>query len=391
MSAIGGKADMTDCRCPLSWSLLGVKQTSLVAAHMSAFDPKRTSRTPSRALLRVVRMRFSLGGRMKRREFITLLGGAAVAGAWPRAAHLQQAVPVVGFLSSQTRDATADYLRGFRQGLKEIGYVEGENVAIEYRWADSQIDRLPALTAELVRQRVAVIAAAGGPPSEAAAKVTRTIPIVFMVPEDPVRLGLVTSLARPGGNLTGVNFFAAELATKRLELLRALVPTATRVAVLINPAEAAIAASNLRDVEAAARAMRLQIQVLNASTGDEIDAAFVTIARERPDAVFISSGPLFTSRRVQLAHLATRHAIPAIHGSRQYPEVGGLISYGTNLTDAHRQAGVYVGRILKGAKPADLPVVQSTKFDLVINTRIAKMLGLAVPASLLASADEVIE
>jgi len=298
---------------------------------------------------------------------------------------------VVGFLSSQTRDATADYLRGFRQGLKEIGYVEGENVAIEYRWADSQIDRLPALTAELVRQRVAVIAAAGGPPSEAAAKVTRTIPIVFMVPEDPVRLGLVTSLARPGGNLTGVNFFAAELATKRLELLRALVPTATRVAVLINPAEAAIAASNLRDVEAAARAMRLQIQVLNASTGDEIDAAFVTIARERPDAVFISSGPLFTSRRVQLAHLATRHAIPAIHGSRQYPEVGGLISYGTNLTDAHRQAGVYVGRILKGAKPADLPVVQSTKFDLVINTRIAKMLGLAVPASLLASADEVIE
>lgn len=327
---------------------------------------------------------------MKRREFITLIGGAAVAVAWPRAAQLQP-LPVVGFLSSQTRDATADYLRGFRQGLKETGYVEGENVAIEYRWADSQIDRLPALTAELIHQRVAVIAASGGPTSEAAAKVTTTTPIVFMVPEDPVRLGLVTSLARPGGNLTGVNFFAAELATKRLELLRELVPACNRVAVLINPAEAAIAASNLRDVETAARAMRLQVQVFNATTSGEIDVAFVTIARERPDALFISSGPLFTSRRVQLAHLATRHAIPAIHGSRLYPEVGGLISYGANLTDAHRQAGIYVGRILKGAKPADLPVVQSVKFDLVINAGIAKMLGLTVPPSLLAQADEIIE
>jgi putative ABC transport system substrate-binding protein len=326
---------------------------------------------------------------MRRREFITLLGGAAVV--WPRATHAQQPMPVIGFLSSQTHDATADYLRAFRQGLKDIGYVEGENVAIEYRWADSQIDRLPALAAEVVRQRVAVIAASGGPTSEAAAKATTTIPVVFMVPEDPVKLGLVTSLARPGGNLTGVNFFSAELATKRLELLRELVPTATRVAVLLNPAEATIAASNLRDVETAARAMRLQIQVLNASTSGEIDAAFVTIARERPDALFVSSGPLFTSRRVQLAHLATRHAVPTIHGSRLYPEVGGLISYGASLTDAHRQAGVYVGRILKGTKPADLPVVQSTKFELVINAGIARMLGLSVPPSLLARADEVIE
>jgi putative ABC transport system substrate-binding protein len=326
---------------------------------------------------------------MRRREFITLLGGAA---AWSHAARAQQsAIPVIGFLSSQTHDAIADFLGAFRQGLKDIGYVEGENVAIEYRWADNQIDRLPALAAELVRRQVAVIAASGGPASEGAAKATTTIPIVFMVAEDPVRLGLVTSLARPGGNLTGVNFFSAELAAKRLELLRELVPATTRVAVLLNPAEAAIAASNLRDVETAALAMGLQIQVFNASTGREIDAAFVTIAREGPNALFISSGPFFTSRRVQLAHLATRDAVPSIHGSRLFPEVGGLISYGASLTDAHRQAGVYVGRILKGAKPANLPVVQSSKFELVINAQTARLLGLIVPPSLLARADEVIE
>jgi ABC-type uncharacterized transport system substrate-binding protein len=326
---------------------------------------------------------------MRRRDFITLLGGAA---AWPLAARAQQpTMPVIGFLTSQTHDVIADFLRGFRQGLKDSGYIEGENVAIEYRWADDQIDRLPALVVELLRRRVAVIAASGGPASEATAKATTTIPIVFMVAEDPVRLGLVTNLARPDGNLTGVNFFSAELAAKRLELLRELVPAATRVAVLLNPAEVALAASNLRDVETAARAMRLQIQVLNASTSREIDAAFVTIARERPDALFISSGPLFSSRRVQLAHLATRHAVPTIHGSRLYPEVGGLISYGASLTDAHRQAGVYTGRILKGAKPADLPVVQSTKFELVINAQTARMLGITVPPTLLAIADEVIE
>ena len=327
---------------------------------------------------------------MNSREFIMLLGGAAAA--WPLAARAQQsAMPVIGFLTSQTHDVIADFLRGFRQGLKDSGYIEGENVAIEYRWADDQIDRLPALVVELLRRRVAVIAASGGPASEATAKATTTIPIVFMVAEDPVRLGLVTNLARPDGNLTGVNFFSAELAAKRLELLRELVPAATRVAVLLNPAEVALAASNLRDVETAARAMRLQIQVLNASTSREIDAAFVTIARERPDALFISSGPLFSSRRVQLAHLATRHAVPTIHGSRLYPEVGGLISYGASLTDAHRQAGVYTGRILKGAKPADLPVVQSTKFELVINAQTARMLGLTVPPQLLALADQVIE
>ena len=327
--------------------------------------------------------------RLKRRDFITLVGGAAATG--PLAARAQQPMPVIGFLNSQSPDNQADYLQAFRRGLKESGYVEGENVAVEYRWAENKTERLPALAGELVRRRVAVIAASGGLASESAAKATATIPIVFMVPEDPVRMGLVTSLARPGGNLTGVNFFAAELAAKRLGLLRELVPAVTRVAVLLNPAEATIAASNLRDMQTAARDMRLQIQVFNASTSGELDAAFATIARDRPDALVISSGAFFTGRRVQLAHLATHHRIPAIHGSRFYPEVGGLISYGTSVSDSHREAGVYVGRILKGAKPADLPVVQSSKFELVINAHTAKLLGLTVPPTLLSTADEVIE
>ena len=327
---------------------------------------------------------------MKRREFITVLGG--VAAAWPVAARAQQpAMPVIGFLGSQSPDVTADYLRGFHQGLKDGGYIEDQTVLVDYRWAENQTDRLPALAADLVRRRVAVIAASGGPAAESAAKATTSIPIVFTVAEDPVRMGLVASLARPGGNLTGVNFFSAELAAKRLALLRELVPAAAAIAVLLNPAEVAIAAANLRDVETAARAMALEIKVFNARTSGEIDATFAAIARERPDAVFISSGPLFTSRRVQLAHLATHHRIPAIHGSRFYPEVGGLISYGASVPDAHRQAGVYVGRILKGAKPPDLPVVQSSKFELVINLSTARMLGLSVPPTLLARADEVIE
>jgi len=326
---------------------------------------------------------------MRRRAFISLLGGAV---AWPLAARAQQrTMPVVGYLSSQSVDTQADLLRGFRLGLRESGYVEGENVAVEYRWAENEADRLPALAAELVRRQVAVIAASGGPASGAVAKATAMIPIVFMVPEDPVRLGLVGSLARPGGNLTGVNFFSAELAGKRLDVLHELVPTATRVALLLNPAEATIAESNLREVEAAARAMALQVQVFNASTRGEIDIAFTTLGRERLHALLISSGPFFTGRRVQLAHLATHHRIPAIHGSRFYPEVGGLISYGTSVPDAQRQAGVYVGRILRGAKPADLPVVQSSKFELVINAHTAKLLGLEVPPTLLARADEVLE
>jgi putative ABC transport system substrate-binding protein len=331
---------------------------------------------------------------MRRREFITLLGGAASVSSvsWPLAARAQQpAMSVIGYLNAAAPEGYADPLRAFRESLKESGYVEGENVSINYRWAENQPDRLPLLADDLVRRRVNVIAASSAPASLAAAKATTSIPTVFMVPEDPVRLGLVTSLARPGGNATGVNFFAAELAAKRLELLRTLVPAATRVVALLNPAEPTIYTANRRDVEAAASAMGLQLRLLDASTIADIDAAFAALASNRPDALFISSGPFFANRSVQLAHFATRHAIPAISGGRLYPEVGGLMSYGTSLVETHRQAGVYVGRILKGAKPADLPVVQSTKFELVINASAARMLGLTVPPSLLATADEVIE
>jgi putative ABC transport system substrate-binding protein len=328
---------------------------------------------------------------VKRREFITLLGGAAAA--WPLAARAQQqAMPVVGFLNSQSPEGYAERLRGFRQGLKDTGYVEGENVAIEYRWAEAQIDRLPELAAELVRRQVAVIVASVGPAPVLAAKAaTTTTPIVFIVPEDPVRLGLVASLARPDGNLTGVNFFTSELTAKRLGLLRELVPTAVRVAVLINPDNATTTETALRDLQSAARAMGVQIQVLKASTSREIDAAFATFLREPPDALFVVGDPLFNSRRVQLVHLATLHKVPATYSQRQYPEIGGLMSYGSNTTDAFRQVGGYVGRILKGAKPADLPVVQTSKFELVINAQTARMLGLTVPPMLLARADEVIE
>jgi putative tryptophan/tyrosine transport system substrate-binding protein len=329
---------------------------------------------------------------MKRREFITLLGGAT---AWPLAAHAQQAgMPVIGILDARSPDEMTDrLLRGFRQGLKEeTGFVEGANVAIEYRWAEGQYARLPELAAELVRRQVAVITTTGGIPSALAAKAaTPTIPILFNAGEDPVRLGLVASLARPGGNLTGVNFFNAELVAKRLELLHELVPTATRIAVLVNPANAPTTESTLRDVAAAARATGLQIKVLNASTSREIDEAFASFARERPDALFVAGDGFFQSRRVQLANLAVRHAIPAAFSQRAYTEVGGLIGYGTKIEDSYRQLGIYAGRILKGAKPADLPVVQSSKFELVINAQTARMLGLDVPPSLLARADEVIE
>jgi len=331
---------------------------------------------------------------IKRREAITLVGGAAVAPAmlWPRAARAQQPVmPVIGFLNSTSPDGSTERLRGFRQGLKEAGYVERENVAIEYRWAENQIDRLPALAAELVRRPAAVIAATNTSSALAAKAATTTIPIVFIVAEDPVRLGLVASLARPSGNLTGINFFSGELAAKRLELLRELVPAATRVAVLVNPTNAPTTESALRGVEAAARAMGLQIQVLNASTSREIDTAFATFVRERPDAVFVNLDPFLNSRRAQLVNLASRHAVPATFSNRDFAEIGGLMSYGTNIADAFRQLGVYTGRILKGAKPADLPVVQASKFELVINAQTARMLGLTVPTTLLASADEVIE
>jgi putative ABC transport system substrate-binding protein len=329
------------------------------------------------------------GDRVRRREFVALLGGAAAA--WPLAASAQQAaMPVVGFLRPASAHAAGDQLRAFHQGLKEAGFVHGENVAIEYRWADNRTDQLPALAAELVRRQVAVIATVGTS-AFAAKAATTTIPIVFVGGEDPIKLGLVASLARPGGNLTGINWFGGELAAKRLELLRQLVPAATRVAVLVNPAFATLTEITLRDVGAAAPAMGLQIQVLNADTSREIDAAFEIIEREQPDALFVGPGPFFNSRRVQMAQLAARYAVPAIHTTRLEAEAGGLMSYGPSLTDAYRQVGAYTGRILKGAKPEDLPVVQSSKFELVINAQTARMLRLTVPATLLAIADEVIE
>jgi ABC-type uncharacterized transport system substrate-binding protein len=327
---------------------------------------------------------------MTRRAFITLLGGAAVA--WPLAAPAQQAMPVIGFLNTQSPDEFREPLRGFRQGLKESGgYVEGDNVAIEYRWAENQLDRLPAFASELASRRVSVIAAISPPSISAAKAATTTIPIVFLVGEDPVKLGFVTSLARPGGNLTGINFLTSEVAAKRLEFLRELVPTATRVAVLVNPADSTNTETTLQDVELAARARGLQIAVFRASTSREINAAFETFARERADALFVASGPFFASRRIQLAQLAAFHRLPATYPIRQNAEAGGLTSYGASLIDAYRQVGAYAGRILKGVKPADLPVVQATKFELVINAETARMLGLTVPPSLLSTADEVIE
>jgi ABC-type uncharacterized transport system substrate-binding protein len=326
---------------------------------------------------------------MKRRAFITLLGGAA---AWPRAARAQQpAMPVIGYLDSRSPEAVADRLRGFRQGLKESGYVENENVAIAYRWAENQPDRLQELAADLVRRRVAVIATAGPPATFAVKAATSTIPILFLVGDDPARLGLVASLARPGGNLTGINIFNAELAAKRLELLHELVPRATRVAVLVNPGDVWLTETQLKAVKAAAPPMGLQIQVLNADSRAEIDAAFGTIGRERPDAIFVGTSPFLNGRRVQLTQLTAFHRLPAIYALRDYAEVGGLMTYGSDIVDGYRQIGVYAGRVLKGAMPSDLPVVQSSKFELVINASTAKMLGLTVPDKLLVAADEVIE
>jgi putative ABC transport system substrate-binding protein len=326
---------------------------------------------------------------MRRREFITLIAGAAT---WPFAALAQQpAMPVIGFLHSQSRESFVELVPRFRQGLKDAGYVEGENLAIEYRWADNRTDRLPEILSELARRPAAAIAAMDTASALAAKATIAAIPVVFIVGGDPVRHGLVASLARPGGNLTGVNFFPTELVAKRLELLRELVPAATRVAVLVSPAHAEVTESTLRDAEAAARAMNMQIQVLTANTSPEIDAAFAALAQARPDALFVAPGPFFTGQRVQLAKLAARHAVPAIYSQRLSAEAGGLISYGASVADAWHQAGAYVGGVLRGARPANLPVVQSTRFELVINLNAAKALGLTVPPTLLARADEVIE
>lgn len=327
---------------------------------------------------------------MRRRDFITLLGGAVVL---PVAARAQQpAMPVIGFLHVVSPGPFAHFVGAFRQGLAETGYIEGQNVTIEFRWAEGHVERLPELAADLVRRRVNVIATPGNTGATLAVKAaTSTIPIVFGIPDDPVKFGLVATLSRPGGNVTGINTLVAEILGKRLGLLREIVPKAARVALLVNPADVTNAETTVKEVNATARALGLNIQVFNASTSDEIDTAFAALMRAPPDALFIAPGAFFNSRRVQLATLAARHAIPAAYPVRDYAEAGGLMSYGTSIADMFRQVGGYTGRILKGEKPADLPVVQAAQFELVINLRTAKALGLEISPSLLARADSVIE
>jgi putative ABC transport system substrate-binding protein len=327
---------------------------------------------------------------VRRREFVALLGGAAAA--WPLAARAQQAMPVIGFLHQGSLEASGPYLTAFRKGLSDTGFVEGRNVAIEYRWAEGHYERMPEVAADLVSRKVAVIATPGNLPGTRAAKAaTSTIPIVFGVAEDPVKAGLVASLNRPDGNTTGINFFTGELVAKRLALLHELVPSAKRVAVFINPSDPPRAEVLRSDVQAAARDIGVQLQILDPSTSREIDAAFAALERERAEALFVGPDGFYNSRRVQLANMAAHHSIPTVFAVREYVEAGGLMSYGTNLIDMYRETGVYCGRILKGAKPADLPVLQSTKFELVINLQTARMLGLEIPPTLLARADEVIE
>lgn len=328
---------------------------------------------------------------MRRRSFLVGIAGSAAA--WPLSVHGQQpALPLVAFLDSRSPDAMGSRLAAFRQGLKEMDFAEGENVTILYRWAENRIDRLPEMAAELVRRQAAVIVTSGGPTTALAAKAaTATIPVVFLVGEDPTRLGLVSSLARPSGNLTGINLYANELEAKRLELLRQLVPRAARLAVLVNPADVRNTENTLREVGAAASAVGLQMQMYNASDGREINEVFAAFGKERPDALFVAASAFLNSRRVQLSQLTTFHRLPAAYALREAVEAGGLMSYGASITDAHRQLGAYAGRILRGAKPADLPVVQASKFEFVINLSSAKLLGLDVRPTLLALADEVIE
>ncbi|MGB9272993.1 MAG: ABC transporter substrate-binding protein [Pseudolabrys sp.] len=327
---------------------------------------------------------------MKRREFITLVGGAAAT--WPLTVRAQQQpMPVVGFLNAASPGPLRQQVAAFREGLKESDYVEGRNVAVEYRWAEGQYDRLPALVADLVRQQVSVIVSGGGAPAVLAAKAaTTTIPIVFSLGADPVGLGVVASLNRPGGNITGVYQFTSGLEAKRLGLLHEMIPKATPIAVLVNP-NFADAENQLRDVEEAAARLEVQLVIVRANAESDFDAAFSTLVRQRAGALLVCSSPFFNGRREQLVVLAARHAVPAIFEWRDFAAAGGLMSYGTSLADAYRQVGVYAGQILRGAKPVDLPVVQSTKFELVINLSTAKALGLEVPPTLAARADELIE
>jgi putative ABC transport system substrate-binding protein len=328
---------------------------------------------------------------IRRRDFITLLGGAAAG--CPLAARAQQpGLPVIGFISGTSLEMAAERPAAFRKGLAETGFVEGQNVTVEYHWLDGRYEKLPALLADLVRRRVAVIATPGSPPATLAAKAaTSTIPIVFGVSEDPVKLGLVASLARPGGNATGVNFFSQELIAKRLALLHELVPRAVRIAVLVNPANTSAAESTLRDLPDAARSLGLEIAVLNVSTGKDIEAAFASLAHSPADALFIGNDSFFESRLVQLVVLSSRLGIPTSYPNRYGVEHGLLMSYGGDIIDTYRQVAVYAGRILKGDKPADLPVIQPTKFELAINLTTAKALGLDVSQDMVSIADEVLE
>jgi putative ABC transport system substrate-binding protein len=326
---------------------------------------------------------------MKRRDVITLLGGATVL--WPLASVAQQAMPVVGFLGGDSPDLSANYVRAFHQGLRETGYVEGRNVAIEYRWAEGRNDRLPALAAELVRRQVTVIAAPGTPAALAAKAAGTTVPIVFAIGADPVQIGLVASLNQPGGNVTGVVTLNVEIAPKRLELLHELFPTATNFALLVNPTNPAVAERVSKDVQAAARTLGIKLHVLRASSESELDAVLATAARLPAAGLVVCPDPFFSSRIERLAALTIRHALPAVYEWREFTAAGGLLSYGNSRTDIFRQAGIYTGQILKGQKPADMPVEQTTKVELFINLKTAKALGLTVPTALLVRADEVIE
>jgi ABC-type uncharacterized transport system substrate-binding protein len=328
---------------------------------------------------------------VRRREFFVLLGGTAAT--WSLCAHAQQrSLPVIGFVDSRSVETMGNRLSGFRRGLEEGGYTEGQTVAVEYRWAENRMDRLPDLAADLVHRNVDVIVASGGLSGAFAAKaVTKTIPIVFLASQDPVKLGLVSSLARPGGNLTGVNFLNTELAAKQFELLGEILPKSTRIAVLVDPADQTNTPPVVRDVDAAARANGMEIKVFKASDSREVNAEFEAIAQEHFDGVFVEQSPFLNSRRVQLVQLAAHHSIPAVYSGREFAEVGGLMSYGSDIAEAYRQVGIYCGRILKGTRPAELPIMQSSKLELVINAQTARMLRLPVSPQLLARADEVIE